>query len=70
MGMDTENKDRPGSTRGGALQRHHDYYTKLVVTGFPSPDDLRQAELAMKRRLNGEVNHLVDSNGIKLVIDP
>lgn len=53
-----------------AMQRHHDYYTRLVVTGQPHPDDLKNADLAMRRRLDGEVEHLVDANGIKIVIDP
>ena len=68
--MSAEAQSRPSPKRSEAMQRHHNYYSRLLATGQPHPDDFKQAELAMERRLNGEVDHLVDANGIKIVIDP
>lgn len=54
-----------------AKQRHHNYFTKLVLReAYVHPGDIEQAGFALDRRLEGEVRHYVDTNGIKIIIDP
>jgi hypothetical protein len=51
-----------------ALQRHHDLFTIKAIKSNLGPNETAQAELAMRRRLEGKVEPLV-INGVKFVID-
>ncbi len=72
--MATETQNKPGPKQSEAFQRHHNHWTHRALTDETVLNDpflKKQPELALTRRLDGEVkNHTVDTNGIKIVIDP